>query len=88
MAKEKKANSKERGGKGVKAAKALMAQTARRGARSEALEEHYRRDEEHFERVQSHAENMELGLNNLNTELKSIAEVMRLAKGKVGSPRG
>jgi hypothetical protein len=34
---KKKANSKERGGKGVKAAKALMAQTARRGARSEAL---------------------------------------------------
>jgi hypothetical protein len=81
--KRKKSNSNERGGKGVKAAKAMQAQTARRGARSEAMQEHYRRDDERFERVQSHAENMELGLINLKTELNSIAEVMRL-KAKLG----
>jgi hypothetical protein len=75
---KQKSNSKERGGKGVKAAKAMLAQTARRGAREEALQERCRRDDEQFERVQANVENMEHEINSLRTELKSIAEVMRL----------
>ncbi len=43
-----KKKSSERGGMGAKAAKAWLAQAARRGAREDVLDRHFKRDNEHF----------------------------------------
>jgi hypothetical protein len=70
--------SSERGGKGAKAAKALLARAARRGAREEALERHFERDDEHFHIIQSNIQNMERSIGMLNQQLKRKADVMVL----------
>jgi hypothetical protein len=70
--------SSERGGKGAKAAKALLAQAARHGAREEALERRFKRDDERYHITQSKIQNMERSIGMLNQQLKSIADAHAL----------
>jgi hypothetical protein len=66
----------EHGGKRAKAAKASLARAARRGARQEARERHFKRDDQRFYIIQSNIQNMERSIGMLNQELNRKAVLM------------
>jgi hypothetical protein len=55
-----------------------LAQAAGCGARKEALERHFKRDDEHFHVILSNIHNMECSIHMLNRQLKRNADVMAL----------